>query len=114
MGLNDEQEKLKQAREWLETLKPPDMRVTAAWDHVHWVLEFSEDSELRKEAQKLAATIALGRGKTQRGGAGKNGDGTWPPTDGRGCPLCGQIRGGCHGGGCPNTGRYDEKGNVIT
>lgn len=57
MGLNDEQEKLRQAREWLETLKLPDMRVTAAWDHVRWVLEHSEDSELRKEAQKLAAMV---------------------------------------------------------
>lgn len=50
---------------------------------------------------------------TQRGGNGRNGDGTWPPTDGRGCPVCGAIRGGGHGGGCPNTQQYDEKGNVI-
>lgn len=38
---------------------------------------------------------------------GKGGDwflGTWefPATDGKGCPVCGAIRGGGHGGGCPN------------
>lgn len=37
-----------------------------------------------------------------RGGNGQNGDGTWPPTDGRGCPVCGAIGYGGHGGGCPN------------
>lgn len=31
-----------------------------------------------------------------------NGDGTWPPTDGRGCPVCGAMGDGGHGGGCPN------------
>lgn len=49
---------------------------------------------------------------TSRGGNGQNGDGTWPPTDGRGCPICGAIDGGGHGGGCPNSGRYDENGNL--
>lgn len=48
-----------------------------------------------------------------RGGAGRNWDGTWPASDGRGCPLCGAIRNGGHGGGCPNTEKYDERGNVI-
>lgn len=49
-----------------------------------------------------------------RGGAGRNGDGTFPPTDGRGCPLCGAIRGGGHGGGCPHQGwAYDENGKVL-
>ena len=48
-----------------------------------------------------------------RDGKGRNGDGTWPASDGRGCPLCGAVRNGGHGGGCPNTERYDEQGNVI-
>jgi hypothetical protein len=48
-----------------------------------------------------------------RGGNGRNGDGSWPATDRRGCPLCGAIGKGSHGGGCPNVFRYDEKGNVI-
>lgn len=30
--------------------------------------------------------------------------GTWPPTDGHGCPLCGAYGGGGHGGGCPYAG----------
>lgn len=48
---------------------------------------------------------------TGRGGNGRNGDGTWPPTDGKGCPLCGAIGDGGHGGGCTNRGkRYDEQG----
>lgn len=54
-------------------------------------------------------------GSFERGGKGQNGDGTWPETDGRGCPVCGAIRGGGHGGGCPN--RYlvfDEDNRDIT
>jgi hypothetical protein len=39
---------------------------------------------------------------TDRGGNGRNGDGTWPKTDGQGCPFCGAMGGGGHGGGCPN------------
>ena len=46
-----------------------------------------------------------------RGGAGRNGDGTFPPTDGRGCPLCGAIGNGGHGAGCLNfMYRYNEDG----
>jgi hypothetical protein len=37
-----------------------------------------------------------------RGGNGRNGDGTWPETDGQGCEHCGAYGGGGHGGGCPN------------
>lgn len=52
--------------------------------------------------------------KIDRGGAGLHGDGSRPVTDGRGCPVCGAIRGGGHGGGCPNQGkRYDEEGNEL-
>lgn len=41
-------------------------------------------------------------------------DGTWPETDGRGCPVCGAIRGGGHGGACPNSRYlYDEDGARI-
>ena len=49
-----------------------------------------------------------------RGGAGRNGNGTWPATDGRGCPTCGAIRGGGHGGGCPNQQYvYGEDGKPL-
>jgi hypothetical protein len=37
-----------------------------------------------------------------RGGNGRNADDTWPKTDGYGCPLCGAMGTGGHGGGCPN------------
>ena len=58
---------------------------------------------------------AFGIGPVQRGGNGQNGDGSWPDTDGRGCPVCGAIRGGGHGGGCPNTYlRFDEDGNDVS
>lgn len=54
------------------------------------------------------------RGYVQRGGNGRNGDGTWPPTDGSGCPRCGAVRGGDHGGGCPNQAyAYDEDGSCL-
>lgn len=57
---------------------------------------------------------AFGIGPVQRGGNGRNGDGTWPETDGQGCPVCGAIRGGGHGGGCPNgRTRFDEFGAVV-
>lgn len=53
-----------------------------------------------------------------RGGNGMNGDGTWPETDGRGCPVCGAfVLGGAmgeHGGGCPNSRlRYNRFGHVV-
>ena len=51
----------------------------------------------------------MSSGPDSRGGNGRNGDGTWPGTDGRGCPACGAMLGGGHGGGCPNSGYvYDE------
>jgi hypothetical protein len=50
----------------------------------------------------------------ERGGNGHNADGSFPPTDGRGCPTCGAIRGGGHGGGCPNQAyTYDEEGHCL-
>ena len=53
--------------------------------------------------------------KVQRGGNGRNGDGSWPETDGRGCPVCGAIRGGGHGGDCPHRYlRFDEDGADIS
>ena len=44
-----------------------------------------------------------GASSYSRGGHGMNGDGTWPATDGRGCPVCGACGDGGHGGGCPNS-----------
>lgn len=52
-------------------------------------------------------------GAGPRGGNGRNGDGTWPQTDGKGCPTCGALLGGGHGGGCPNSALvYDETGPI--
>jgi len=49
-----------------------------------------------------------------RGGNGRNGDGTWPPTDDHGCPVCGAYEGGGHGGGCPlQVNQYDFEGKRI-
>ena len=57
---------------------------------------------------------AIGGDFGDRGGNGRNGDGTWPETDGRGCPRCGAIRDGGHGGGCPNQGwRYGADGKLT-
>ncbi len=48
-----------------------------------------------------------------RGGNGRNGDGTWTPIAG-GCPVCGAVRGGGHGGGCPNQAYvYAADGSCI-
>lgn len=40
---------------------------------------------------------------------------TWyfSATDGKGCPNCGAIGTGGHGGGCNKTESYDERGVVI-
>ena len=55
------------------------------------------------------------QGFSERGGKGQNGDGTWPETDGRGCPVCGAVRAGGHGGGCPNHLLvFDEDGTDTT
>lgn len=63
-----------------------------------------------------------GAAMRSRGGNGRNGDGTWPATDGRGCPVCGAITvsapdygaAGGHGGDCPNAGKsYDENGQEM-
>lgn len=40
---------------------------------------------------------------------------TWyfQPTDGKGCPNCGAIGTGGHGGGCNINGNYDERGRML-
>jgi hypothetical protein len=51
---------------------------------------------------------------SDRGGAGRNGDGTWPATDGKGCPNCGAVGKGGHGGHCQNGQyTYDESGRLL-
>src|SRR5579859_568123 len=114
MGLNDEAEKLRQAGEWLKG-DPRSENFKAAWEHVAQVLNTTGDPALSAQAQELedAAFRRFGYAPAARGGNGRNGDGTFPPTDGRGCPACGAIRGGGHGGGCPNTGQYGEDGKLL-
>lgn len=49
-----------------------------------------------------------------RDGVARNADGSFPRPDGAGCPLCGAIRNGGHGGGCQHQGwAYDEDGAVL-
>lgn len=37
-----------------------------------------------------------------------------PITDGKGCPVCGAIGNGGHGGNCPNQGKtFNEQGEEI-
>jgi hypothetical protein len=114
MGLNDEAEKLRQAGEWLKGDARSE-NFKAAWEHVAHVLNTTGDSALSAQAQALedAMFARFGYSPFERGGNGRSGDGTWPETDGRGCPVCGAIRGGGHGGGCPNTGKYDENGKLL-
>jgi hypothetical protein len=55
MGLNDEAEKLRQAREWLDAGSPQDERARAAWEHVtHTALHGPR--ELRREAWNIIDT----------------------------------------------------------
>jgi hypothetical protein len=54
VGLNDEQEKVQQAKEWLETRIPGSQEWDAAWYHLTWVAG-NEDCpfELRAFARQV-------------------------------------------------------------
>ena len=55
MGLNDEEEKLRQAEEWLLHDVPGVMRMhrNAAWEYVLYVYSHAPDSELRGKAREI-------------------------------------------------------------
>lgn len=57
MGLNDETEKLRTAREWLFTRRPGSQDWEAAWEHVRWVLWNTPYAGLRTEAQAIADKV---------------------------------------------------------
>ncbi len=58
MVLNDEQEKLRVAREWLLTTRPPkSIDWDAAWDHVTWVLAHTQDAALWVEAAGIVEAV---------------------------------------------------------
>ena len=77
MGFNDEQEKLRQAGEWLKGDARSE-QFKAAWEHVDRVLRLTEDMVLYAQAQKIQdeAFRRFGYKPVQRGGNGRNGDGT--------------------------------------
>lgn len=51
---------------------------------------------------------------SDRKGNNKKLDGTWPPTDGRGCGYCGAIGQGQHGERCVQSAlRIDEDGALL-
>ena len=55
MGLNDEQEKLRQAREWLDTENFQSDKARAAWEHVIYVAT-KGPRDLRREAWRIIDT----------------------------------------------------------
>lgn len=57
MGLNDDQEKLRQAEHWLLTEAATSDQWLAAWEHVAWVLTYTRKPELRDQAQKIADKV---------------------------------------------------------
>lgn len=59
MGLNDEGEKLRQAREWLATRRPGSQEWEAAWEHVKWVLRETPDPGIRAQAQVIADQVIM-------------------------------------------------------
>lgn len=60
MGLNDEREKLRQAKEWLTDCEVSSHHFKAAWEHITWILSYAKDPAIRAEAQKIADMV-LGR-----------------------------------------------------
>lgn len=60
---------------------------------------------------------AGGNGIKGRGGEGGlmlNGRVYFPVTDGKGCPDCGAVWPGGHGGYCSNGRHFDEDGDEVT
>ena len=57
MGLNDEHEKLRQAKAWLMNCEPASQRYRAAWEHVTYVLTATLYPTLRAEAQEIADQV---------------------------------------------------------
>jgi hypothetical protein len=59
MGLNDESEKLRQAKAWLNDPDAPAEHQAAARDHVMHIIQNSYDMDLRREAMAVATGIGL-------------------------------------------------------
>jgi hypothetical protein len=57
VGLNDDQEKLRQAEVWLLTKPATSDQWLAAWEHVSWILTYTGQPELRDQAQKIADKV---------------------------------------------------------
>lgn len=53
MGLNDEQEKLRQAEQWLWDCEIGSHQFDAAWEHVVHVSCTSQDIDLRNQALRI-------------------------------------------------------------
>jgi hypothetical protein len=59
MGLNDEREKLRTAKEYLETRSRGSLEWYAAWDHVVWVAANVTDPDLLIEARAIAEKVLV-------------------------------------------------------
>jgi hypothetical protein len=87
----------------------------------HGVQWFVDDNIVDCSAPEFwGVVLSALQGMTVKGvnRGGKGGifvDGKWyfQPTDGKGCPVCGAIGTGGHGGGCSSTASYDETGSTI-
>ena len=89
--------------------------------HAHGVQWFVDDNIIDCSAPEfwgvvLAVLEGMAIKEPPRGGkGGVCVDGKWyfEPTDGKGCPTCGAIGTGGHGGGCGRSDSYDEHGRII-
>ena len=57
IGLNDEREKLRQAKLWLKDCDVSSQHFKAAWEHITWQLGHAKDPAVRDEALKIADTV---------------------------------------------------------
>jgi hypothetical protein len=57
MGLNDEREKLRQAKQWLTEYPAGSEHFDAAREHVLFIRRSSRDVRLRREAQEIVYSI---------------------------------------------------------
>ena len=57
MGLNDEAEKLRQAKEWLTNCDVTSQHYHAAWAHVCYVYRSTEDCELKSQSYKILTMV---------------------------------------------------------
>lgn len=57
MGMNDELEKFRTAKEWIDTKKPGSMEWDAAYEHLVWTAKNTKDDGIRTECRAVLERV---------------------------------------------------------